>query len=93
VDVNKGNGSKKTSLHCVCEEGNERIAKYLIEHGAGMRIVDMNGDSPLFMTCKSGNENLVKYLVELGANIKNKKKMPRGKHFCLWHVKVEMKIS
>jgi len=39
-----------------------------------MRIVDMNGDSPLFMACKSGNENLVKYFVELGANIKNKKK-------------------
>jgi len=54
-----------SSLFYACNSENERVVKYLVEHGADIN----NGKTSLFGTCQNGNENIVRYLIEHRANI------------------------
>jgi len=52
-----------------CLLGNEFMVKYLVEHGADIKIKDKNNRMTFSNACESGNEHLVRYLVRLGADI------------------------
>jgi len=70
-----------TPLLVACENGNETIVKYLVEHGADVNqkykyyhksnynYIYHYYITPLVIACKSRNEVIVKYLVECGANV------------------------
>ena len=60
---------QKDPLHDGCKSGNEKIVKYLVEHGADVNKEDKDGKTPLFGACWEGHENIVKYLVEHRANV------------------------
>jgi len=66
----------QVKLHCLkaCENGNENIVKYLVEHDADVNKKNEYGEIPLIRACESRNENIINYLIEHGANI-NKKKL------------------
>ncbi|OUM62311.1 hypothetical protein PIROE2DRAFT_11464 [Piromyces sp. E2] len=54
----------KTPLTIACENQNEAIVKYLIDHGADVNIIDGSNESPLSIACVSQNEAIVKYLID-----------------------------
>ncbi|ORX76482.1 ankyrin, partial [Anaeromyces robustus] len=64
----KENTNNETPLFMACENGNENLVKFLIEHGAIINKENRDNKTPLFLACENGNENIVKYLVEHGAN-------------------------
>jgi len=67
----------KSPLYIACEQGNESLVKYLVEHGANMNAPHINIDTndnnsiqvetPFSIALKKGNESLIKYLVDHGA--------------------------
>jgi len=70
-----------TPLIIAIENGNESIAKYLIEHGADVNNLQFPkydhyylGDqyTPLSLAINNGNEFIVKCLVEHGADVNKK---------------------
>lgn len=52
-------------LKYACENGNESLVKYLVEHGAN----DFDNSGSLLSACENGNEAIIKYLVECGADV------------------------
>ncbi|ORX85055.1 ankyrin, partial [Anaeromyces robustus] len=56
-----------TPLIAACTKGNEKIVKYLIDHGADVNKKNMNNRTPLIMAFEHGNKSIIKYLVEHGA--------------------------
>ena len=56
-------------LNKACENGNETMVKYLVEHSIDINNKGKNGKTPLFYGCKNGNENILRYLVKHGADI------------------------
>jgi len=58
-------------LFNACKNGNEAAVKFLLEHGANMKMKDKDNRIALARACESGNLHLVKYLVQLGADINN----------------------
>jgi len=61
-------------LFNACKLGNESMVKYLVEHGADIKIRDKNNRMAFSVACESGNEHLVRYLVKLGADTNHKSK-------------------
>jgi len=61
-------------LFSACENGNENMVKYLIEHGVNINGENCFGETPLFYSCRRGNEKMVKYLIGHGADINKKTK-------------------
>ncbi|ORX61823.1 hypothetical protein BCR32DRAFT_251734, partial [Anaeromyces robustus] len=64
----------KTHLITLFEKENESWIQYLIEYGANVDCVNVNGinnnvDKPLFFAYEKQNETIVKILIEHGANV------------------------
>lgn len=57
--------NKKTSLHMACEEGHTDIVTYLIEKGADISALDLEGCSSLHMACISGKKEIVEHLLNI----------------------------
>jgi len=66
--INYVNKWGKTPLFISCENENEAIVKYLVEHGADLKN-DNLGETLLFNACENGNEAIVKCLIEHGADL------------------------
>ncbi|ORX64661.1 hypothetical protein BCR32DRAFT_212511, partial [Anaeromyces robustus] len=49
-------------LIIACQNGNVKMAKFLIKHGADINKV-WKGLLPLNVACLNGNEKLIKYLI------------------------------
>ena len=47
IDINKGDYDNRTALHLALAEGRDKVAKYLIERGADINLLDRWGKSPL----------------------------------------------
>jgi len=61
---------QETLLMLACENGNNEIAKYLIDKcGAKINDIDENGQSAFFYAIRAGNESLINLLIKKGANI------------------------
>jgi ankyrin repeat protein len=58
-----------TPLLLACNNGNEELAKLLVDYGADVNKKGGNGDTPLLMACRGGNKEIIMYLVEHGADI------------------------
>jgi len=58
-------------LFNACKSGNAAAVKFLLEHGADLKIKDKNNSIALASACNSGNLQLVKYLVYFGADVHN----------------------
>jgi len=71
IDVNRIDKDGNTPLVTACICKNEKMVKYLIEHGADVNkeIIDIYGYVKSPLTSADGNENIIKYLVENGADV------------------------
>ena len=63
ADINAQDASGRTSLDFAIEEGNEAIAKYLIEHGADLTIYDIRGNNALCWAVRCNRHSTVKLLL------------------------------
>ncbi len=52
-----------TPLLIACIFNNIEIAKYCLENGADVNVMDSSTDTPLIACCKKGNFELIKLLV------------------------------
>ncbi|XP_047738721.1 ankyrin repeat domain-containing protein 27-like [Hyalella azteca] len=62
------NGSA-TALHMACETGNYAIAQMLLQYGADVDAIDINGNTPLHISAAGGNARLLHLLISSGASI------------------------
>ena len=69
ADVNKENIGGLSSLHYAVVLNRERIAKYLIDHGANIDQQDKREDTALHIAAKMELDNMVKLLVENKADV------------------------
>lgn len=69
ADVNALKGKDKMSaLHEACGYRNLTKVKFLVEHGADLKVKDRLGRTPLFYAVRMGQKELVDYLIEKGAD-------------------------
>lgn len=55
ADVNVAHGDKnRTALHLAAQKGREKIANFLVRHGAKVDIVDTLHRSPLHVAARNG---------------------------------------
>jgi len=69
INKKKKNSDDTTLLFKVCDNGNEPIVEYLVDHGADVNRKAGNKSIPIFYACSKRCVNMVKYLVEHRANI------------------------
>jgi len=64
----------RTPLHKASYFGHDHVIEYLLECGADVQVVDVEGDTPLHDACRLGHVASVKLLVDAGAgkDVKNK---------------------
>ena len=69
IDKNQVGGEyEQTTLSVAAVNDYIDIVRYLVEQGADMEKVDIDGDSPLIGASVWGHLNVVRYLLEQGAN-------------------------
>ena len=72
ADANESERStehRRKFLMLVAAEGKENLAKLLVEYGADVNAVDVDGNTALMDAANFGHLNVVKFLVEHGANV------------------------
>ena len=69
MDIDTKDYTGRIALHIAAYQGNTRILKYLLEHGANINAVDNEGKTPIFSGAYDGNLKTVKLLCECGANL------------------------
>ena len=69
ADVNARDNFKWTSLHHACHAGLLDTVEYLLEHGALMEAVTLNGATPLVRAIESSKPDVVQYLINKGAKV------------------------
>ena len=60
IPINITNNQSKTPLHIACEYGNYDIAKFLVDNGADLFILDNLQRNPLYYACDRGYLDIVK---------------------------------
>lgn len=75
ANINAKDNFKWTSLHHACHAGLMDIVEYLMEKGALLEVVTLNGATPLMRAIESSKPDVVQYLIDKGAKvqIENKK--------------------
>lgn len=67
--------SLRTPLHKACYFGHSQIVEYLLECGADVNAIDVEGDTPLHDCCKLNHVECAKLLLDAGAVTSTKNKM------------------
>lgn len=83
ADIDSGSTNRGTVLHFVCEYiplgpvPNHKLARWLIDQGAKVDVVNNRGDTPLHKSAWKGHVAAATVLISAGANVnaKNKKGM------------------
>jgi ankyrin repeat protein len=70
---------QRTALHIVCDYGNVKCARYLIEEvHVPVDLTNVDGETPLFNACRNCQFDCVKYLIEeAGSNVLHENKKGR----------------
>ena len=69
ADVHKTDNFKWTSLHFACHAGFKDIVEILLEHGASLEALTLNGATPLMRAIESSRVDLVQDLIDRGAKV------------------------
>ena len=64
--------NRSTPLHLASRQGNEKVARVLVEHGADVAAKDRYGSTPLHEASSPGHLDLARFLVEHGADVSAK---------------------
>nr|CCC91150.1 conserved hypothetical protein [Trypanosoma congolense IL3000] len=66
--VNELDRNKCSALHKSSSDGDVRVSKWLVEHGATVDQKDINDTTPLLMAVKMGKPEVAEYLIKKGAS-------------------------
>lgn len=81
--VNELDKSKSSALHKCAFDGDVRVSRWLVEHGAVVDACDSDGVTPLLVAVKMGQHAVTQYLLEQGANPNKKDRQGNTcVHFC-----------
>jgi len=72
IAFDQGETASKGLLFKACSEGCVNLARYLIEEGEKVTLVDENGSTPLYFAAENGHKEMVQYLISLGSDIHTK---------------------
>ncbi|KAM6970424.1 receptor-interacting serine/threonine-protein kinase 4 [Aplochiton taeniatus] len=69
TNVNAKDEDQYTALHCAAQNGDEAIARLLLDRGAAINETDAQGRTPTYVACQHGQENVVRVLLSRGADV------------------------
>uniref|UniRef100_A0A3P8Z7X9 Protein kinase domain-containing protein n=1 Tax=Esox lucius TaxID=8010 RepID=A0A3P8Z7X9_ESOLU len=69
TNANARDEDQYTALHCAAQNGDEAIARLLLDRGASINETDAQGRTPAHIACQHGHENVVRVLLSRGADI------------------------
>ena len=65
---------KWTPLHFACHGGMKDVVELLLNHGANIEAVTLNGGTPLMRAVESSKPELVQFLIDKGAKVQAQNK-------------------
>ena len=69
ADMAMVNYDGRTPLHIAAAQGRNNVVDYLMRHGAGVHVKDVNNESPLMCAINSEQEEIVRALKACGAHL------------------------
>uniref|UniRef100_A0A8C7WPR7 non-specific serine/threonine protein kinase n=1 Tax=Oryzias sinensis TaxID=183150 RepID=A0A8C7WPR7_9TELE len=85
MNVNAKDEDQFTALHWAAQNGDEAIARLLLDRGAAINETDGQGRTPAHVACQHGQENVVRVLLSRGADVQiNGKDNWTALHFAAW---------
>ncbi|XP_077361293.1 receptor-interacting serine/threonine-protein kinase 4 [Festucalex cinctus] len=74
TNVNAKDEDQYTALHWAAQNGDEAMARLLLDRGAAINETDGQGRTPAHVACQHGQENVVRVLLSRGADVRVKGK-------------------
>lgn len=71
ADVNAKDNFKWTPLHFACQTGLKDLVQVLLDSGAHLDAVALNGGTPVMRAIESCHPDVVQLLIERGAKVQN----------------------
>lgn len=85
TNVNAKDEDQYTALHWAAQNGDEAIARLLLDRGAAINEIDGQGRTPAHVACQHGQENVIRVLLSRGADVRLKGKDNwTALHFAAW---------
>ncbi|XP_028322936.1 receptor-interacting serine/threonine-protein kinase 4 [Gouania willdenowi] len=85
TSVNAKDEDQYTALHWAAQNGDEAIARLLLDRGAAINETDGQGRTPAHVACQHGQENVIRVLLSRGAEVKIRgKENWTALHFAAW---------
>ncbi|KAM6907737.1 receptor-interacting serine/threonine-protein kinase 4 [Xenentodon cancila] len=85
TNVNAKDEDQYTALHWAAQNGDEAIARLLVDRGAAINEADGQGRTPAHVACQHGQENVIRVLLSRGADVRIKGKDNwTALHFAAW---------
>ncbi|CAF98557.1 unnamed protein product [Tetraodon nigroviridis] len=69
TNVNAKDEDQYTALHWAAQNGDEAIARLLLDRGAAINETDGRGRTPAHIACQHGQENVIRVLLSRGADV------------------------
>lgn len=81
--VNELDRQRSSALHKCAFDGDVRVSRWLVEHGATIDVADAANATPLLVAVKMGQTAVVEYLLSHGADCNRQDQQGNsGLHFC-----------
>ncbi|KAL7696566.1 Ankyrin repeats (3 copies)/Ankyrin repeats (many copies)/Ankyrin repeat [Lotmaria passim] len=81
--VNELDRQRSSALHKCAYDGDVRVCRWLVEHGAAIDVADSANATPLLVAVKMGQTAVVEYLLKQGADYNRQDQQGNsGLHFC-----------
>lgn len=81
--VNEVDRQRSSALHKCAFDGDVRVSRWLVEHGATVDAVDLTDATPLLIAVKMGQAAVVQYLLSQGADCNKQDSSGNcGLHYC-----------
>ncbi|KAG5472928.1 hypothetical protein LSCM4_02254 [Leishmania orientalis] len=92
VKVNELDRQRSSALHKCAFDGDVRVSRWLVEHGASVDAGDATDATPLLIAVKMGQTEVVEYLLRSGADCNRQDRQGNsGLHFCA--VRCDVKVA
>ncbi|KAJ3589654.1 hypothetical protein NHX12_010497 [Muraenolepis orangiensis] len=69
TNINAKDEDQYTALHWAAQNGDEAMARLLLDRGAALNETDGQGRTPTYVACQHGQEHVVRVLLSRGADV------------------------
>lgn len=83
VKVNELDRQRSSALHKCAFDGDVRVSRWLVDHGASIDVADATDATPLLIAVKMGQTEVVEFLLSKGADCNRQDRQGNsGLHYC-----------